>query len=76
MFIRMKTKVINRLKSVLAERQVTNKWLSEKMNLSTTTVSRWCTNKAQPSLETLVIIAKTLKVDVKELLVSTRKGYR
>jgi transcriptional regulator with XRE-family HTH domain len=66
-------KAINRLKSVLAERQITNKRLSERMNLSTTTVSRWCTNKAQPSLETLVEIAKILRVDVKDLLVSTKK---
>ncbi len=43
------------------------------MNLSTTTVSRWFTNKAQPSLETLVEIAKILRVDVKDLLVSTKK---
>ena len=71
----MKTEIINRLKPVLAEKQVTNKWLSEKMSLSQTTVSRWCTNKAQPSLETLVMIAKILKVDIRELLVST-KQYR
>ena len=69
----MKAKVINRLKPILAEKQVTNKCLSEKMNLSTTTVSRWCTNKAQPSLETLVLIAKMLKIDVKDLLVSTKR---
>jgi transcriptional regulator with XRE-family HTH domain len=69
----MKTKTINRLKAVLAEKQVTNIWLAEKMNLSTTTVSRWCTNKAQPSLETLVGIAEILKIDVKDLLVSTKK---
>lgn len=70
----MKIKAINRLKAVLAERQMTNKKLSEKMSLSTTTVSRWCTNKAQPSLETLVEIAKILRVDVKDLLISTRNN--
>lgn len=69
----METKTINRLKAVLAEKQVTNKWLAEKMNLSTTTVSRWCTNKTQPSLETLVEIAEILKIDMKDLLVSTKK---
>ena len=68
----MEIKIINRLKAVLAEKQVTNKWLAEKMNLSTTTVSRWCTNKAQPSLETLVEIAKILKIDVRELIVGTK----
>ena len=69
----MKIKAINRVKAVLAERQITNKKLSERMNLSTTTVSRWCTNNAQPSLETLVEIAEVLGVDIKDLLVSTRK---
>lgn len=48
-------------------------WLAKNMNLNTTTVSRWCTNKAQPSLETLVEIAEILKIDVKDLLVSTKK---
>lgn len=70
MSIMMKT--INRLKVVLVERQVTNKWLSEKMNLSTTTISRWCTNKTQPSLENLVEVAGILKVDVKDLIISTK----
>lgn len=70
----MKTKTINRLKAVLAEKRVINKWLAEKMNISTTTVSRWCTNKTQPSLETLVEIAEILKVDAKELIVSTKKN--
>lgn len=71
MSIMMKTKTINRLKVVLVEKQVTNKWLSEKMNLSTTTISRWCTNKTQPSLENLVEVAGILKVDVKDLIIST-----
>lgn len=68
----METKTINRLKAVLAEKQVSNKWLVEKMNLSTTTVSRWCTNKVQPSLETLVEIAEILKVDTRELIVGEK----
>ncbi len=35
-----------------------------------TTVSKWCTNKSQPSLEMLMRIAEVLQVDVKDLLVS------
>ena len=35
------------------------------------TVSKWCTNVSQPSIETLVEIARVLEVDVKDLLVST-----
>ena len=36
------------------------------------TISRWCANESQPSLEMLVNIAKMLKVDVRELLVTTK----
>ncbi len=64
---------INRLKIVLVEQNKTGKWLAEMLGKNEATVSRWCTNEAQPSLETLVKIAKTLKVDVKNLLVSTIK---
>lgn len=66
-------KQINRIKVVLAEKDRTNKWLSEKVGKNRTTVSRWCTNEMQPSLETLLEIAEALDVDVRELLVSTKK---
>ncbi|MBQ0086459.1 MAG: helix-turn-helix transcriptional regulator [Bacteroidales bacterium] len=59
---------INRLKVVLAEQKRTNKWLAEQLGKDPATVSKWCTNKAQPGLETLVEISKVLGVDVKELL--------
>jgi putative transcriptional regulator len=68
----MAKKAINRIKVVLVEQGRTNKWLSEKIGKNRTTVSRWCTNEMQPSLETLVQIAEVLKVDVRELLVSTK----
>lgn len=67
----MSKKTINRLKVVLAEKGKTNKWLSEKLNKNETTVSRWCTNEVQPSLENLVLIANLLAIDVKELINST-----
>lgn len=69
----MAKKVINRIKIVLVEQGRTNKWLAEKLGKNTATVSRWCTNDIQPSLETLVEIAKVLGVDVRDLLVSTAK---
>jgi len=69
----MQIKTINRLKAVLAEKQLTSKWLAGQLGKSLTTVSRWCTNETQPSLEILVEIATILKVDVKDLLVSTNK---
>ena len=62
----------NRLKIVLAERERTGTWLSEQMGHSISTVSRWMTNKVQPSVEQLYEIADHLDVDVKELLVSSK----
>lgn len=66
-------KQINRLKVVLVEQNKTGKWLAETLEKNEATVSRWCTNESQPSLETLVKIANALKVDVKDLLISTKK---
>jgi transcriptional regulator with XRE-family HTH domain len=63
---------INRLKVVLVEQQRTGKWLAESLGKTEATVSRWCTNESQPSLETLLEIAKVLNVDIKELLVSSK----
>ena len=62
----------NRLKIVLAEKERTGTWLSEQVGHSISTVSRWMTNKVQPSVEQLYDIAKHLDVDVRELLVSTK----
>lgn len=64
---------INRIKVVLAEKKRTNKWLAEQLGKDPATVSKWCTNKAQPGLETLVQIAECLQVDVKNLLRSSRR---
>ena len=66
-------KSINRIKAVLAEKRRTNKWLAEQLNKDQATVSKWCTNKAQPGLETLIQIAKCLDVDIRELIVRTKK---
>ena len=60
------------MKVVLAERQRTNKWLAEKLDKDQATVSKWCTNRAQPGLETLYQIASYLDVDVKALLVPNK----
>ena len=65
-------KEINRLKVVLVEQKRTGKWLAETLGKNEATVSRWCTNESQPSQEMLVNIAKVLKIDVKELLITTK----
>lgn len=61
-------KDINRLKVVLAEKKRTNKWLAETLGKDQATVSKWCTNTSQPSLEMLMRIAEALEVDMKDLL--------
>lgn len=64
----MENKDLNRLKVMLAEKKRTNKWLAEKLGKDPATVSKWCTNSAQPNLENLMEIVKCLEVDVNELL--------
>lgn len=59
---------INRLKAVLAEKNRKGKWLAEQLGKNEATVSRWCSNTAQPSLEMLVKIAELLDVETRELI--------
>ena len=68
----MANKAINRLKVVLAEQNKTNKWLAEKLENNETTVSRWCTNEVQPSIEKLIAIAEILEIDVRDLINPTK----
>ena len=64
----MMSKEINRIKVVLVDKKRTNKWLAEQLDKDPATVSKWCTNSAQPSLEMLIKIDKLLEVEVNELL--------
>ena len=59
---------INRLKVVLVEQNRTGKWLAEQLGKNEATISRWCSNTSQPSLEMLVKIASILKVDPRTLI--------
>jgi len=68
----MEKKVYNRIKAVLAEKGKTNNWLAEELSMNRTTVSKWCTNDVQPTMETLFRIAEVLDVNVRELLVATK----
>lgn len=71
--INQQKKAINRIKAVLAEKQLPGKWLANEIGRTENTVSLWCSNKVQPSLENLLEIAKVLKVNVRELLRSTEE---
>ena len=60
---------INRIRIALIERKKTSKWLAEQLGKDHAIVSKWCTNKTQPSLETLVEVAKILEMDPRELII-------
>ncbi|WP_310241801.1 MULTISPECIES: helix-turn-helix transcriptional regulator [unclassified Dyadobacter] len=64
---------LNRIKIVLHEQGKTSKDLAQELGKAQSTVSRWCTNDSQPSLETLYEISVWLKVDIRELLNSTKE---
>ena len=59
---------INRIKVMLVDKGKTNRWLVMQLGKDPATVSKWCTNSAQPSLETMMQIAKLLNVDMDDLV--------
>ncbi len=64
----MESKNLNRLRVVIAEKNVTNKWLSEQLGIGQATISKWVTNTSQPNLEMLVKLSKVLDVEMKDLV--------
>jgi putative transcriptional regulator len=62
---------INRIKVVLAERDITYKALAEMVDKTPSSISRICNNDFQPTLGLLRKIARVLKVDIRELLIPT-----
>lgn len=67
-------KDLNRIKVVLAEHKRSNKWLAEQLGRDPATVSKWCTNSAQPGLETLREIANLLEINIHDLINPTRES--
>lgn len=59
---------LNRIKTVLVDNGKTNKWLAEQLSKDPATVSKWCTNASQPSLEMMMTIANLLNVEMNELV--------
>jgi len=59
----------NRIDEVLEKRGIKHKWLCEQLDVSSGTVSKWCSNTSQPRLQMLFRIARVLEVRVCELLV-------
>lgn len=59
---------LNQIKVILVKKKRTGKWLAEQLGKSNCTVSKWCSNTAQPDLQTLAKIADLLEVDKRDLL--------
>ena len=59
---------LNKIKGVLAEKNKSNKWLSDQLGVSPTTVSKWVTNTCQPPIETFMRIAQLLNVNLDDLV--------
>lgn len=64
----MQQKKYNRIKIVLKQKKRTGKWLARQLKKDVGTVSRWCRNVQQPSVETLFLIAEVLDIRVSDLL--------
>ena len=64
----MEVKKLNRLKVVMAEKDLSNILLLKKLGVSQATVSKWMTNSSQPNLEMLIKISKVLNVEISALL--------
>ena len=58
----------NRLRVILAEKNVTNHWLATEIGVTDMTVSRWCTNRIQPSISQLVQISKLLDTEMEKFI--------
>lgn len=60
---------LNRIKTVLVEKDLSQKWLAEQLGKSFSTTNAYCCNRQQPNLDTLYKIAKLLSVELKGLIV-------
>lgn len=63
---------INRIKSVLVEKDIAQKDLAKKVKRTPNTITRICNNDSQPTLKLLREIAIALNVDIRELLIPTK----
>ena len=61
--------MLNRIKTVLVEKDLSQKWLAEQLGKSFSTTNAYCCNRQQPNLDTLYKIAKLLSVELKDLIV-------
>ena len=67
-----KSSRMNRIKDVLEQKGIKQKWLAEQLGKSYNMVNSYAQNRRQPSLEDLYKIAGILDVEVKELLIERK----
>lgn len=65
---------MNRIKDVLEQKGIKQKWLAEQLGKSYNMVNSYAQNRRQPSIEDLYKIAEILDVEVATLLIE-RKGH-
>ncbi|WP_304200764.1 helix-turn-helix transcriptional regulator [Phocaeicola plebeius] len=58
----------NRIRVILAERSLTNRWLADQMGVTEITISRWTTNKVQPSMSQFIKMSQIFNIDLKDLV--------
>ena len=59
---------LNRIKEVLEEKGISQTWLAKRLDKSFNTVNAYVCNRSQPTLETLLSIARILDVDIRKLI--------
>ena len=67
---------MNRIKVVLEEKGIKQKWLAEQLGKSYNMVNSYIQNRQQPRLEILFEIAQILNVGVKELIQEKSKNEK
>lgn len=64
---------MNRVKEELQKQGRTQVWLAKKIGKSYVVVNNYCNNKAQMSIPILFVMAHALDIDVRDLLVPSKK---
>lgn len=70
----LKDSIMNRIKQVLEEKGIKQKWLAEKLGKSYNMVNSYAQNRRQPSIEDLYKIAEILDIEAKDLLIERKEN--
>ena len=60
-------KKVLKIKQILENRGLKQKWLADKIGVTEVTISNWVNNRTYPSIETLLTISTVLNIEVKDL---------